>query len=54
VVDSYGLVAICLDRQSAAADLGLGAGDEVSLEAGDARRDNPPVSAPVTLRLAGE
>ena len=47
VVDSYGLVSVCLDRQSAAAELGLGAGDEVILEAGD---DRPP-PAPVTLRL---
>jgi S-adenosylmethionine hydrolase len=51
VVDSYGLVSICLDRQSAAADLGLGTGDEVSLEAGDERR--PGASSPVTLRLGG-
>jgi S-adenosylmethionine hydrolase len=47
VVDSYGLVSVCLDRQSAAAELGLRAGDEVLLEAGD---DRPP-PAPVTLRL---
>jgi S-adenosylmethionine hydrolase len=49
VVDSYGLVSVCLDRQSAAAELGLQAGDEVTLEAGD---DRPP-PAPVTLRLGG-
>ncbi len=31
VVDSYGLVSICLERHSAAAELGLGPGDEVSI-----------------------
>jgi len=48
VVDSYGLVSICLDRQSAAAELGVGTGDEVQLEAAD---EPAAVSAPVTLRL---
>jgi S-adenosyl-L-methionine hydrolase (adenosine-forming) len=48
VVDSYGLVSISLERQSAAAELGLGTGDEVQLEAAD---EPAPVSAPVTLRL---
>ena len=48
IVDSYGLVSICLDRQSAAAELGVGTGDEVQLEAGD---EPAAVSAPVTLRL---
>ena len=48
VVDSYGLVSVCLDRQSAAAELGLSAGDSVVL--------GPPVdtgqgeTTPVTLR----
>ena len=46
VVDSYGLVSVCLDRQSAAAELGLGPGDEISIEPGEER----PVAAPVTLR----
>jgi S-adenosylmethionine hydrolase len=32
VVDSYGLVSICFDRRSAAAELGLHAGAEVRLE----------------------
>jgi S-adenosylmethionine hydrolase len=51
VVDSYGLVSLCLDRQSAAAELGLATRDEVQLEAGD---DRPAGStAPVTLRLGG-
>lgn len=35
VVDSYGLVSVCLDRQSAADELGLHAGAQVRLE-GDA------------------
>jgi S-adenosylmethionine hydrolase len=51
VVDSYGLVSLCLDRQSAAAELGLSTGDEVQLEAGE---DRPAgMTAPVTLRLGG-
>ena len=49
VVDSYGLVSIALERQSAAAELGIGAGDEVQLEhAGD--RPAGAMSN-VTLRL---
>ena len=32
VIDSYGLVAVVLDRRSAAEELGLGAGDAVRLE----------------------
>jgi S-adenosylmethionine hydrolase len=36
VVDSYGLVSVCLDRRSAADELGLHAGVEVSLEGGGA------------------
>lgn len=31
VVDSYGLVSICLDRQAAAGELALGTGDEIVL-----------------------
>lgn len=52
VVDSYGLVSICLERQSAAAELRIGPGDEVQLEQGEERREI--VSAPVTLRLGGQ
>jgi hypothetical protein len=51
VVDSYGLVSICIDRQSAALELGLHTGDEVTLERGEDRRTG--VSSPVTLRLGG-
>jgi S-adenosylmethionine hydrolase len=47
VVDSYGLLAVCVDRQSAAAELGLGPGDPVHLEpiAGD--DDVPDDVAPI-------
>jgi S-adenosylmethionine hydrolase len=52
VTDSYGLVSVCLERQSAAEELGLAAGDEVQLEQGDNRPMG--VSSPVTLRLGGQ
>jgi hypothetical protein len=52
VTDSYGLVSVCLERQSAAAELGLAAGDEVQLEQGDDRPTG--VTSPVTLRLGGQ
>jgi S-adenosylmethionine hydrolase len=52
VTDSYGLVSICLERQSAAEELGIGAGDEIQLEKGD---DRPMgATSPVTLRLGGQ
>jgi S-adenosylmethionine hydrolase len=59
VVDSYGLVSIAADRQSAAAELGLGPGDTVMLQpAQDDAGDEPSGPAggdggrvsPVTLR----
>ncbi|HEY2333336.1 MAG TPA: hypothetical protein VGH94_15570, partial [Acidimicrobiales bacterium] len=46
VVDSYGLISVCLDRQSAAAELGLDVGDAVVIEPGD---DRGPAVA-VTMR----
>jgi S-adenosylmethionine hydrolase len=49
VVDSYGLLAVSLDRRSAADELHLGAGDEVRL----ARLDEPDrggVATPVSFR----
>lgn len=49
VVDSYGLVSICLERQSAATELGIGAGDEVQLEHAGDRPGG--VTTNVTLRL---
>ena len=52
VTDSYGLVSICLERQSAAQELGIGAGDEIQLEQGD---DRPMgATSPVSLRLGGQ
>ncbi|CAN5176883.1 SAM-dependent chlorinase/fluorinase [soil metagenome] len=53
VVDAYGLISVAADRQSAAAELGLGTGDGVTLaEAGagnDGRADSPPTPTTVTL-----
>ncbi|MFM8626117.1 MAG: SAM hydroxide adenosyltransferase [Actinomycetota bacterium] len=46
VIDSYGMLAVAVDRGSAAAQLSLGAGDAVLLFAGE---DRGP-EAPVTLR----
>jgi S-adenosylmethionine hydrolase len=49
VVDSYGMLSVCLGRRSAADELGLPVGTEVSLLAPDA--DDPPAAGthPVTL-----
>jgi S-adenosylmethionine hydrolase len=47
VVDSYGMLSICLGRRSAAAELRLGAGTEVTLSA--PTDDAPAAGAPVTL-----
>lgn len=55
VTDSYGMLALACDRASAAAELRVGAGDQVTLEpvADDQRDERPPaVSTPVTLRPA--
>jgi S-adenosylmethionine hydrolase len=47
VVDSYGLLAVCLDRRSAAEELGLVAGDAVHVAPmGDEPRAGAPVAAP--------
>ena len=48
VVDSYGLVSVCADRSSAAAELGLSAGDEITVELLD---DAPARPQPVTVTL---
>jgi S-adenosylmethionine hydrolase len=48
VVDSYGLVSVCLDRQSAAAELGLDVGDRVVVVRGDER----PGAVPVAMRTS--
>lgn len=44
VLDSYGMLALSLDRRSAADELGLGAGDSVTLSP---LTDGPPPSPPV-------
>ena len=46
IVDSYGLVALVLDRRSAAEELGLSAGTAVTLTALEGPE---PISSPVTL-----
>ncbi|MBI1845185.1 MAG: SAM-dependent chlorinase/fluorinase, partial [Actinobacteria bacterium] len=58
VVDSYGLLSICVDRQSAAEELGLDVGDAVTLEAldssgdgGDADSRNNATTAAVSVSL---
>lgn len=48
VVDSYGLLSVCVDRGSAAFELGLAAGAEVRLEPAG------PTSTPVTFRPGGD
>ena len=52
VVDSCGMLALVLDQRSAAAELGLGAGDQVTLvqltEGGSASAAG--VTSPVTMR----
>ncbi len=52
VVDSYGLLSIAVDRGSAAAELGLHAGDAVRLEPLRDGEDRPD-AAPVELRRKG-
>ena len=48
VVDSYGMLAVCLDQRSAADELGVAAGDQVVVVP---LRDQPePPASPVTLR----
>ncbi|HWH36132.1 MAG TPA: SAM-dependent chlorinase/fluorinase [Acidimicrobiales bacterium] len=50
VVDAYGLVSLCLERQSAAAELGLGTGASVTLAAAGERStgDGAGASSPAT------
>jgi S-adenosylmethionine hydrolase len=48
VVDSYGLVSLCLDRRSASVELGIAVGDQVRLE-----RSEDDVSVPVRLTRRG-
>ena len=48
VVDSYGLLSVCLDRANASVELGLGTGSAVTLDA----PDDDPGSAPGGLTTA--
>jgi S-adenosylmethionine hydrolase len=48
VTDSYGLLAICLDRRSAADELGLGPGDAVRL----VRLGDEPIGASTPVQLS--
>ncbi|MEY3978447.1 MAG: hypothetical protein RLZZ284_1303 [Actinomycetota bacterium] len=51
VVDSFGMLAVCVDRGSAAAELSLAAGDSVHITASpDAPSSSKSVTTPVTLR----
>jgi S-adenosylmethionine hydrolase len=52
VLDSYGLLAVALMRRSAAGELGLGPGDEVTLSAPSEGRD-VGITVPVALRGPG-
>ena len=49
VVDSYGLLAVCLDRRSAADELGLGPADPVVLEPIPDDEGERPAPAPVAF-----
>lgn len=53
VTDSYGMLALCLDRRSAAQELHIGPSDQVVLEALDENVDptRTSVSSPVNLRI---
>ncbi|MBA2283840.1 MAG: SAM-dependent chlorinase/fluorinase [Actinomycetota bacterium] len=53
VVDSYGLLSVVLPRASAAATLGLRAGDEVRLVRLDGDAQEVGISTPVELRARG-
>ncbi|MBW3580730.1 MAG: SAM-dependent chlorinase/fluorinase [Actinobacteria bacterium] len=49
VVDAYGLISIAANRHSAAGDLGLAAGDTVTLREADDNRVDAGVTSPVSL-----
>ncbi|HEV2810589.1 MAG TPA: SAM-dependent chlorinase/fluorinase [Acidimicrobiales bacterium] len=48
VIDAYGLVSVASDRHSAAAELGLGTGDSVTLGEAEAATNGRPVTASTT------
>jgi S-adenosyl-L-methionine hydrolase (adenosine-forming) len=53
IVDSYGLLSLCVDRGSAALELRLAAGDEVRLERVEDGAANEGVDIPIALRKRG-
>jgi S-adenosyl-L-methionine hydrolase (adenosine-forming) len=50
LVDPHGMLTLCLDRRSAAEELSLGPGDQVTLRPLAGGDRGPAVSSPVTLR----
>jgi S-adenosylmethionine hydrolase len=53
VVDSYGLLSLCIDRGSAAVDLRIAAGDEVRVERIEDDETADGVDVPIALRKRG-
>lgn len=53
IVDSYGLLSLCVDRGSAALDLRLAAGDEVRIERVEDDATDVGVDTPIALRKRG-
>ncbi len=53
VVDSYGLLSLCVDRGSAALELRIAAGDEVRIERTEADAATEGVGQPIALRKRG-
>jgi S-adenosyl-L-methionine hydrolase (adenosine-forming) len=54
IVDSYGLLSLCVDRGSAALELRLAAGDEVRLERIEDGAAGEGVDVPIALRKRGD
>src|SRR5207253_476494 len=54
VVDSYGLLSLCVDRGSAALELRITAGDEVRIERVDDDALDQGVDVPIALRKRGD
>jgi hypothetical protein len=53
IVDSYGLLSLCVDRGSAALELRIAAGDEVRLERVEDSAADGGVDIPIALRKRG-
>jgi len=51
VTDSYGMLALALDRRSAAAELHIGASDQVVLETMEDDNTSPALTSAVNLRI---